>query len=447
MSIGINQAIAALAPSSAKSEGAGRKAQAEDGDFNSALDLEKTGRQDRHGKDRTREAAEGTRGEPRHGKRIAKGTEIADAEPAAGETNGKAAATPLSAMIAARALDERAAQTGNGARGTEGTQHSKTQMGTGGEPDIKVALDPATVEAAEHAARNAAGRSRTAQKAEAAGSSGASAPGNETADAAAARNAAARMPDTATITLSLAPKASQAQQTATPTDAAMTPGRDFLQTLAAGIDGDRPQPDAFGRRPDTRPERITVVAQQNIPAPVAQPGPSTAVGLANLISADPGWKAAAAPSFQPLTAQPNLASAHTLKLQLHPAELGMVTANLRFSGEHLTVELRVENGEAYRRLSADSETIVKSLRSMGLNIDQVTIQQPQSSATAQGGADGNNAAAGFGPRDQQAFASANSGGGEGGRASAGNSNESSHGSSEDDAAPAASHRPGDSLYI
>lgn len=252
------------------------------------------------------------------------------------------------------------------------------------------------------------------------------------------------MSDAASLTLSLRAGTGQ-QDAAATTDPALSADRDLLQTLAANSNKERSQTNDFGSRPDAKTERVTVVAQQNIPAPVSQPSASTATGLANLISAEPGWRAAAAPTFQSLSAQPTLSSAHTLKIQLHPAELGMVTANLRFSGDQLTVELRVENGEAYRRLTNDSETIVKSLRSMGLNIDQVTIQQPQASATTQGGADGNNA--GFGPRDLQSFASAQSGGNgdsAGRQASGRNNNDGAFGS--DNPAPATDRADG-GVYI
>lgn len=78
----------------------------------------------------------------------------------------------------------------------------------------------------------------------------------------------------------------------------------------------------------------------------------------------------------------------TLKIQLQPAELGMVTARLRIVGEQLTVDLQVENTEARHRLSTDSDSIVKALRSLGYDIDRVTVQQSASggqSNTATGG--------------------------------------------------------------
>lgn len=454
MTVNINQAIPASVPSSAKTERNGAKGHGEDSDFGSALDLarhdrshghhEATVTDDHDANHRSLGSKRGARGENRHDR--AGNDKAGDLEAGAGEASLKVGAAPLSAMIAARELDARSARAGKGGHQPEGNAARPGEA----DPEIKIKLDPASLAAAERAARGATARP-TALKGEGSEPAGQILTANDSPTGAAASRAnTAKMPNAAAITLSLTPNAAQGDASTAPADPALTPGRDFLQTLGTNVEDDRSQPNAFGRRPNANPQRVTVVAQQNIPAPVAQPGQSTAVGLANLISADPGWKAAAtAPSFQPLTAPPSLASAHTLKLQLHPAELGMVTANLRFSGEHLTVELRVENGEAYRRLTADSETIVKSLRSMGLNIDHVTIQQPQSSAAAQGGADGNNASAGFGQRDQQAFASAHSGGdgNSGGRqASAGNTSDGSHGSSED-AAPAAPNRSGDSLYI
>ncbi|MCC5778971.1 flagellar hook-length control protein FliK [Nitratireductor sp. B36] len=65
----------------------------------------------------------------------------------------------------------------------------------------------------------------------------------------------------------------------------------------------------------------------------------------------------------------------TLKIQLQPAELGTVTAKLRLVGEQLMVDLQVESTEARHRLSTDSDSIVKALRSLGYDIDRVTIQQ------------------------------------------------------------------------
>lgn len=83
--------------------------------------------------------------------------------------------------------------------------------------------------------------------------------------------------------------------------------------------------------------------------------------------------AAAAQSSEPIyqTAQPK--ALNTLKIQLNPAELGVVTATMKLNGENLQVQLRVENIDAYRTLSEDSSSIVKALKGQGFGIDQINL--------------------------------------------------------------------------
>ena len=136
-----------------------------------------------------------------------------------------------------------------------------------------------------------------------------------------------------------------------------------------------------------------------------------------------------------------------LKIQLHPVELGVVTAHLRTVGEQLSVELKVDNHEAYHRLSADSDAIVKSLRSLGFDIDRVSIQQPQAAATAVARTD---ASAGTGSfsRDTPSFQPGNSGSG-GERFGGQTSGRGQHGGGQgnDTAQPVNQDRAGGSLYI
>jgi chemotaxis protein MotD len=468
MTIGVNQAISISTPASAKSDKAGAKTPGDDADFGAALDQPKTGKAgsrdngevsdtqtetDRWPGHRGTGVKGAGRGENVRGKKADDAAETADAEPAARDPQAKAAGTPLSAMMVARDLEVRAERAGKDAAMGSNASRLAVHGDMAGQqaPDIKIDLSPASVAAAERAARAAPARGQSGVGGKSMSLSDSMFASNTETEAptlpgGAARAGSAKISGAAELTLSLT-RATGQQDAAAAADPALPADRDFLQTLAANSNKSRSQADDFGRRSDARTERLTVVAQQNIPAPVSQPSASTATGLANLISAEPSWRAAAAPTFQPLSAHPTLASAHTLKIQLHPAELGMVTASLRFSGDQLTVELRVENGEAYRRLTNDSETIVKSLRSMGLNIDQVTIQQPQASASTQGGADGNNASAGFGPRDQQSFASANSGGNgdsAGRQASGRNNNDGAYGS--ENSAPATDRADG-GVYI
>jgi chemotaxis protein MotD len=119
--------------------------------------------------------------------------------------------------------------------------------------------------------------------------------------------------------------------------------------------------------------RVTIVSQQSIPAPML----STAIVLAESIAASDLLEPAKTTlSLDAIHASAAPVSASSLKIQLHPAELGMVTATLRFAGEQLSIELQVENHEAYRRLSSDSDTIVGSLRDLGYDVDHVTVLQP-----------------------------------------------------------------------
>ncbi|WP_367718152.1 flagellar hook-length control protein FliK [Nitratireductor sp. GISD-1A_MAKvit] len=85
----------------------------------------------------------------------------------------------------------------------------------------------------------------------------------------------------------------------------------------------------------------------------------------------------------------------TLKIQLHPAELGMVTARLRIVADQLTVDLQVENAEARHRLGSDSDSIVKALRSLGYDIDRVTVQQSSHGAQSNTASGGNSRDGGF----------------------------------------------------
>jgi len=83
----------------------------------------------------------------------------------------------------------------------------------------------------------------------------------------------------------------------------------------------------------------------------------------------------------------------TLKIQLQPAELGLVTARLTVDGEKIAVDLQVETTEARHRMAADSDQIVQALRGMGFDIDRVTVQQ--SHAAGGPGAETRNQPGGF----------------------------------------------------
>lgn len=156
--------------------------------------------------------------------------------------------------------------------------------------------------------------------------------------------------------------------------------------------------------------RASVVAEQNIPAPANQAMTETARSVIDAIagSESPARAAAATPTNLHNSA-PVAVSAQILKIELHPAELGAVTANLRLTGEQLSIELKPETYEAHRRLTADSEAIVKSLKALGFDVDKVTILQPSIATTSAPRTDAPQPGTTAG-RDQSSFQSGGSSG-------------------------------------
>ena len=232
------------------------------------------------------------------------------------------------------------------------------------------------------------------------------------------------------------PETQQAAQSGTPETAS---------DVAARADKPaRPTPVRQAEQPSVG-NTVTVMSEQSIPAPASTGGGSTAGALAlDIASAAPRHVAAVSSVQQLQNSASSTPGAQALKIQLRPVELGMVTANLHLAGEQLSVEIEVENTEAYNRLSSDREAINSALRGLGFDVDRVTILQPQSTnARADGGA-----ANGFAGRDQ---ASAQSGGtgGEGGNSSNGrqSGNAANDESNSRNISSSGADRPGSSRYI
>ncbi|WP_137132517.1 flagellar hook-length control protein FliK [Rhizobium sp. FY34] len=110
--------------------------------------------------------------------------------------------------------------------------------------------------------------------------------------------------------------------------------------------------------------------------------------LTSALSGDPEWTAAMQPgaSLSNAAAQSSTGQVvNTLKLQMTPIELGLVTATLRLSGEALSVHLTVENRAAHTQLSEDSSSIMEALKNQGFSVDQVTVSiAPASQADSTG---------------------------------------------------------------
>ena len=150
----------------------------------------------------------------------------------------------------------------------------------------------------------------------------------------------------------------------------------------------RAAPGASAAAAERGEPRVTVVSAHVAPAPAMPAGLSlTGAAFVDAMSSDgalPQHQAAARALPEGLQSSPSK-PVTTLKLQLHPAELGAVTVKLTGSGEQLAIEVQVDNAEARHRLSTDSESILKALRGIGYDIDRITIQQAPSSNAAQGG--------------------------------------------------------------
>lgn len=128
---------------------------------------------------------------------------------------------------------------------------------------------------------------------------------------------------------------------------------------------------------------------------------SNASNVINQIVSNSNWAPALQPGAEPLTpvtAGQTGKVLNTLKIQMNPIDLGMVTATLRLKDDELHVQLKVETGDAFRQLSDDQSEMVKALRAQGFAVDQVSIvfnapdsssssnsQQPAQSQTGQPG--------------------------------------------------------------
>jgi chemotaxis protein MotD len=64
---------------------------------------------------------------------------------------------------------------------------------------------------------------------------------------------------------------------------------------------------------------------------------------------------------------------NTLKIQMNPIDLGLVTAHMRLSGDQLSVDLKVQSAEAYRQLSNDQGKMMDALRAQGYAVDRITV--------------------------------------------------------------------------
>jgi len=125
---------------------------------------------------------------------------------------------------------------------------------------------------------------------------------------------------------------------------------------------------------DSRPGDTTRPAPNGVTAVSAQsaqaaPPATPAAAIIATVRAEGSWAAYFRDTQPGASAQ-----LKSLKIQLNPVELGAVTAHLRIEDDTVTVELSAETADAQRQLTTDADTIAKSLRALGLDVDRVTVQ-------------------------------------------------------------------------
>lgn len=142
------------------------------------------------------------------------------------------------------------------------------------------------------------------------------------------------------------------------------------QTMDMQIGAEQPSSEKSTK---TSVENVSVLESRRYLGLVQNPNSATVTAA---LSGDSEW----AHAMQPSSALSNAAEwtstgkvVNTLKIQMSPIDLGLVTATMRLSGDTLNVDLKVETGAAYRQLKEDHGKILEALRSQGYAVDNVTI--------------------------------------------------------------------------
>ncbi|WEZ84401.1 flagellar hook-length control protein FliK [Rhizobium sp. 32-5/1] len=167
-------------------------------------------------------------------------------------------------------------------------------------------------------------------------------------------------------------------------------GKGQSVSMSINTDGDKPSAriDASGTKADAasnaKAETVTILDSRRYLGIAAN---TNSQAVAAAVTGSTEWARAMQPSSG--LSSPEAASAaskvvNTLKIQMHPIDLGMVTATLRLKDDELHVDLKVESGEAFRQLSDDQNAMVKALRAQGFAVDQINITFNAPSDTSSG---------------------------------------------------------------
>jgi chemotaxis protein MotD len=162
-----------------------------------------------------------------------------------------------------------------------------------------------------------------------------------------------------------------------------------------------------------------------------------------------------APTSEPRRADPVVSLATTstaqplkvLTVQLHPAELGVVTVRIALRNDTLELQIETDRRDTARLVHADRETLSSLLRSAGYNVETMTVRavDPSSSPASVGSSPPGSP---DGAPQSQAGGSQPDARPSGGRPHA-EQDRNLHGSRRDsnDEQDGARHRSGDGLYV
>ncbi|MCA1489385.1 flagellar hook-length control protein FliK [Sinorhizobium alkalisoli] len=171
-------------------------------------------------------------------------------------------------------------------------------------------------------------------------------------------------------------------------------GKGQAVSMNISADGEHVAVESGGSSPAARAEAITVLEARRYLGVAMNPNSAS---VTSAIAGDAEWVQALQSSLS-LTQPEALGQAgktlNTLKIQMHPIDLGTVTATLRLKDDELQVELKVETGDAYRQLRDDQGEMVRALRAQGFAVDQVNITLSAGGDTSSG--NGSQAQAGSG---------------------------------------------------
>ncbi|OHV85871.1 flagellar hook-length control protein FliK [Ensifer sp. LCM 4579] len=171
-------------------------------------------------------------------------------------------------------------------------------------------------------------------------------------------------------------------------------GKGQAVSMNISADGERVAVESGGSSPAARTEAITVLEARRYLGVAMN---SNSASVTSAIAGDGQWAQALQSSLalsQPEALGQAGKTLNTLKIQMHPIDLGAVTATLRLKDDELQVELKVETGDAYRQLRDDQSEMVRALRAQGFAVDQVNITLSAGGDTSSG--NGSQAQAGLG---------------------------------------------------